>query len=577
LGDSVSGGPSAEVRLSMGTTQSLPSGAAYDALTGERSEDPFALVICGPSGVGKGTLIKWLMETWPDKYGFSVSHTTRSPRPGEQDGVHYHFIKREDMLESIDLGLFLEHAHVHGNIYGTSIDAVKKVASMGRCCVLDIDVQGARQVRKSGLDAIFVFIAPPSEEELVTRLKGRGTDTEESIAVRVANAKQEMESIQEPGLFDFLIVNEDLDSAKQQLERVGGLALAGQDPAELLAGQEGDGQGDYQVYDNGVEQESSLDLQENSHDNEDVHERASINQKTEPPAEQTEVAEPEMAAVSLKDGPVENGVEAVEEDGPAEQEQEQQPGGLAAWADKVAVVTGASSGSGWAMVMELLHGGLKVVAIARRRERLEHLQSEVLSSGVNPVDFLPIVCDITKEAEVLALPRIIAKRWPGSGIDILINNAGVGRPNASLIDGSTGSWVQMISTNVIGLSLCSREAVQDMIQRNAMGHIINIGHHPDASAGTAEAFYAATKATVRALTAGLRAEVNEKKLPIRVSLISPSAVNSEFYHAGEESNGAISKSPKLQPQDVAAAVLWCLSAPASVDISEVALRPTAGR
>ncbi|XP_075265500.1 dehydrogenase/reductase SDR family member 11-like [Convolutriloba macropyga] len=134
----------------------------------------------------------------------------------------------------------------------------------------------------------------------------------------------------------------------------------------------------------------------------------------------------------------------------------------------------------------------------------------------------------------------------------------------------------MISTNVIGLSMCTREAVQDMTRRNTNGHIINIGHHSTAT-GPSEAFYAASKAAVCSLTAGLRAEIAEKKLPIRVSLISPSAVNTEFFSTDEDGKATNGKQAKLEAQDVAAAVVWCLAAPPSVDVSEVVLQPTGSR
>lgn len=260
----------------MGQTESVPAaaeGAAVAPQLGEGGPAPSALVIVGPSGVGKGTLINRLMESDP-RFGFSCSHTTRPPREGEvvsrlrrvssmveqartavwlarlaggattrrlprahpsatarsapkQDGVHYHFTTHEAFEAGIAAGKFLEHAHVHKNIYGTSVQAVQDVADSGRCCVLDIDVQGARQVgagpgtvwaaacalrrarqlaywyqvpalglpraapplssnpgqpccrtlqvRKAGLKAIFVFIAPPSLEELEHRLRGRAT------------------------------------------------------------------------------------------------------------------------------------------------------------------------------------------------------------------------------------------------------------------------------------------------------------------------------------------------------------------------------------------------------------------
>tara|TARA_B100000767_G_scaffold194975_1_gene182009 strand:+ start:226 stop:807 length:582 start_codon:yes stop_codon:yes gene_type:complete len=178
------------------------------------------IVMCGPSGVGKGTLINRLMADFPGKFGFSVSHTTRAPRPGETDGVHYNFVEKSAMEADIADGKFLEHAHVHENIYGTSLAAVEAVATKGQVCVLDIDVQGAEIVKKSTLDALFVFIAPPSMEELEKRLRGRGTEKEESIQKRLANAAGEMAKTEVTGFFHLVIINDDLDRAYGVLKTV---------------------------------------------------------------------------------------------------------------------------------------------------------------------------------------------------------------------------------------------------------------------------------------------------------------------------------------------------------------------
>ena len=178
------------------------------------------IVMCGPSGVGKGTLINRLMADFPGKFGFSVSHTTRAPRPGETDGVHYNFVEKAAMEADIADGKFLEHAHVHENIYGTSLAAVEAVATKGQVCVLDIDVQGAEIVKKSTLDALFVFIAPPSMEELEKRLRGRGTEKEESIQKRLANAAGEMAKTEVDGFFHSVIVNDDLEKAYGELKTV---------------------------------------------------------------------------------------------------------------------------------------------------------------------------------------------------------------------------------------------------------------------------------------------------------------------------------------------------------------------
>ncbi|EFJ39023.1 hypothetical protein VOLCADRAFT_48884, partial [Volvox carteri f. nagariensis] len=173
------------------------------------------LVVCGPSGVGKGTLIGRLMAEHGDKFGFSVSHTTRGPRPGEQDGVHYHFTNRESMQREVESGMFLEYADVHGNMYGTSLGAVAAVGQSGRIAVLDIDVQGATKIKSScaASKARYVFVDPPSLEVLEARLRGRGTETEDKVRLRLANATAEIDRSREPGFFDARLVNDDLEAA----------------------------------------------------------------------------------------------------------------------------------------------------------------------------------------------------------------------------------------------------------------------------------------------------------------------------------------------------------------------------
>nr|GMD41743.1 guanylate kinase 2-like [Ipomoea batatas]GMD47951.1 guanylate kinase 2-like [Ipomoea batatas] len=182
------------------------------------------IVISGPSGVGKGTLISKLMDEFPSTFGFSVSHTTRAPREKEQNGVHYHFTERSKMEKDIKDGKFLEFANVHGNLYGTSVEAVEVVADSGKRCILDIDVQGARSVRASSLEAIFIFIAPPSFEKLEKRLRARGTETEEQVQKRLRNAKEELKQGQSPGLFDHILVNDDLETCYKDLKTILGLS-----------------------------------------------------------------------------------------------------------------------------------------------------------------------------------------------------------------------------------------------------------------------------------------------------------------------------------------------------------------
>eukprot|EP00741_Cyanophora_paradoxa_P023032 tig00021534_g22242.t1 len=179
------------------------------------------VVICGPSGVGKGTLINRLMTEFPPKFGFSVSHTTRAPRPGEVNGVHYNFTSIPDMEADIAKNKFIEYARVHGNMYGTSIAAVQQVCDSGKVCVLDIDVQGAQQVKKTSLNAMFIFIAPPSMAELEKRLRGRNTETEDKIKLRLENAVKEVKFLEEnPGFFDKVITNDNLDVAYEELKNL---------------------------------------------------------------------------------------------------------------------------------------------------------------------------------------------------------------------------------------------------------------------------------------------------------------------------------------------------------------------
>lgn len=170
--------------------------------------------------MGKGTLIAMLQREFPDKFGFSVSHTTRAPRPGEVNGTHYNFVDKATMEQDIADGKFLEHAHVHQNIYGTSFAAVRKVSKSGKICLLDIDVQGAELVKKSDLKAAYVFIAPPSMEELERRLRGRGTETEDAVLKRLENARTEMAKKDVDGFFDAVIVNDDVDKAYEALKAV---------------------------------------------------------------------------------------------------------------------------------------------------------------------------------------------------------------------------------------------------------------------------------------------------------------------------------------------------------------------
>lgn len=177
---------------------------------------PRLFVISGPSGAGKGTLLAELRKQRPD-LGLTVSATTRSPRPGEVDGTSYYFLSDEEFRRRIAAGEFVEWAEVHGHLYGTLVSEVKRLLAKGHSLVLEIDVQGALNVRKVYPDAVLVFIEPPSLQALEERLRGRGTEDEASIELRLKNARHEMELADQ---YDVRIVNDTVDRAAQELGSV---------------------------------------------------------------------------------------------------------------------------------------------------------------------------------------------------------------------------------------------------------------------------------------------------------------------------------------------------------------------
>jgi guanylate kinase len=193
-------------------------------------------VITGPSGVGKGTLIRGLMERLP-ALELSVSATTRAPRPGERDGVDYHFLTREEFDRRVREGDFVEHADYAGRSYGTLRSELEERVQAGTPIVLEIEVQGARQVRASVPDAVQVFIAPPSLEELRTRLIGRGTDDPEGVERRLRVAAEELRAQPE---FGHVVVNDRLQDALEQLTRIVAAELDGR--GTTLGGQPGKAQ-----------------------------------------------------------------------------------------------------------------------------------------------------------------------------------------------------------------------------------------------------------------------------------------------------------------------------------------------
>jgi guanylate kinase len=174
------------------------------------------LVITGPSGVGKGTLIRGLLERIPE-LELSTSATTRKPRPGERDGIDYHFLTPEQFGERVAAGEFVEHATYSGNMYGTLRSELERRAREGNPVVLEIEVQGARQVRAAIPESVAVFIAPPSLDALRVRLVGRGTDSPEEVEERLRTAERELEAQPE---FAHVVVNDRLEQATDELEGI---------------------------------------------------------------------------------------------------------------------------------------------------------------------------------------------------------------------------------------------------------------------------------------------------------------------------------------------------------------------
>ncbi|XP_034559033.1 guanylate kinase isoform X1 [Notolabrus celidotus] len=186
----------------------------YSAMAGPRP-----VVMSGPSGAGKSTLLKKLMKEYASVFGFSVSHTTRNPRPGEVNGKDYHYVTRELMQKGIDDGDFIENAEFSGNMYGTSKAAVQDVQAKNLICILDIDMQGVRNIKVTDLNPIYISIQPPSMQILEKRLRDRKTESEESLQKRLHAANVDMEISKEPGLFDIVIINDNLDVAYGQLKQ----------------------------------------------------------------------------------------------------------------------------------------------------------------------------------------------------------------------------------------------------------------------------------------------------------------------------------------------------------------------
>jgi guanylate kinase len=178
---------------------------------------PTLFVVSAPSGAGKTTIIKRVLESTP-QLALSVSHTSRLPRKGEREAEDYHFISAEEFKYKINNGDFLEWAKVHGNYYGTSKEQINRLSNDGKLVLLDIDVQGALQIKEHNeMRSLYIFIVPPSLEELQKRLENRQTETQESIALRIENAKTELSY---KDRYDYVVINDDLKRAVNAFKEI---------------------------------------------------------------------------------------------------------------------------------------------------------------------------------------------------------------------------------------------------------------------------------------------------------------------------------------------------------------------
>ncbi|MEQ9320400.1 MAG: SDR family NAD(P)-dependent oxidoreductase [Polyangiaceae bacterium] len=243
--------------------------------------------------------------------------------------------------------------------------------------------------------------------------------------------------------------------------------------------------------------------------------------------------------------------------------------GMKAWAGKVALVTGASSGIGRATAKRLATAGMRVMVCARRREALEELAES--SEG----EIATCEVDLRDEMQIEALFAATKQRF--GGVDVLVNNAGLGH-DAPLMSGDTEHWREMLEVNVLALCVCTREAVQDMQRRGVAGHVMHVSSMAAHRVPRGSGVYSATKYAVRSLTEGLRQELRAAGSPIRVTAVSPGYVETEFAAAYHKSDEVAAKTygrfPVLQSEDIAEAVVYVLSQPAHVQVHDVLMRPT---
>ncbi|XP_029161320.1 farnesol dehydrogenase-like [Nylanderia fulva] len=246
------------------------------------------------------------------------------------------------------------------------------------------------------------------------------------------------------------------------------------------------------------------------------------------------------------------------------------------WAGKVALVTGASVGIGAQITKALAKSGMKVIAIARRLEKLEELATNINRECNGKV--YPMKCDVRQEEEILQVFQRAEKEL--GGVDVLINNAGVASPE-TIIEGSTETYRKILDVNVLALAICSRQLVQSVKKRKASGHIINInsvaGHYAE-SINMPISVYCASKYAVTGMTASLRNEIVNAKLDIKVTSISPGMVKTDMVtdilsNMDKEARKSFADLPVLHDVDIADAVIYCLSMPLRVQICEVIIMP----
>ena len=247
---------------------------------------------------------------------------------------------------------------------------------------------------------------------------------------------------------------------------------------------------------------------------------------------------------------------------------------LSDWAGKVALVTGASSGIGEAVAEKLASVGMQVALCGRRKDRLAALAQRL--EDAYGAECLALETDLRQEADILAMFKTIREAW--GGVDVLINNAGLGH-NQSLLTGQSEAWREMLEVNVLALCITTREAVKDMRARGDKGHVLHIGSMAGHRVPAIGGVYSATKFAVRALCEGLRQELRSLESNIRVGLISPGIVETEFfekYHqSAEKAAQTTSQFKVLEASDIAQAVFYSLEQPAHMQVGDILIRPTA--